>query len=262
MKISVEKIDSFKARNYLESNTANRSVRQTHVEYLADQMKRGLFVSNGETIKIADDGRLLDGQHRLLAIVQANFCADFVVVRNLPNSVFSTIDTGKPRTTADCLNVMGEANYTKLAAAGTSLACWLKNNQFYSSVRMPSDDVFSALNQYPNVRDYVKYFSGGTSNANKLGGISSMAAVCAVFEKKYGSDLIHQFMQQFIDGENLSRGMPAYALRERFAGISRTNKIYTDVRVAMFAKALLYHCLNKPMKICKITPDESLKFYV
>ncbi len=56
------------ASELLKANTINRRIKESVVGYLAGEMKNGNFVYNGESIIVSDTGRLLDGQHRLLAI--------------------------------------------------------------------------------------------------------------------------------------------------------------------------------------------------
>lgn len=59
------------ARDLLAKNPHNRNLRVRRVEQLAGAMTRGEWVFNGDAIRIADSGMLLDGQHRLAAIVRS-----------------------------------------------------------------------------------------------------------------------------------------------------------------------------------------------
>ena len=59
------------ALELLKANSTNRELRNHVVEGYVDQMKKGQWREDtGETIKISKTGRLLDGQHRLNAIVK------------------------------------------------------------------------------------------------------------------------------------------------------------------------------------------------
>ena len=49
----------------LEKNTRNRKVDEKRVRQYAKDMKSSRWALNGSTIVIAEDGTLLDGQHRL-----------------------------------------------------------------------------------------------------------------------------------------------------------------------------------------------------
>ena len=53
----------------LGNNGANRKLNKRHVDFLSDQIKSGKWQKIGQTIVIAKDGTLMDGQHRLTAIV-------------------------------------------------------------------------------------------------------------------------------------------------------------------------------------------------
>jgi hypothetical protein len=51
----------------------------------------------GECIKISKTGRILDGQHRLKAVILSNCSIYFYVATNIDDSVFDVLDTGKAR---------------------------------------------------------------------------------------------------------------------------------------------------------------------
>ena len=58
------------AEQMLESNEANRNMRARVVSAYARDMETDRWLVTGETIKIGRHGELLDGQHRLQAIIQ------------------------------------------------------------------------------------------------------------------------------------------------------------------------------------------------
>jgi hypothetical protein len=72
MKFNVEKINPQGAEFLLIKNTINRKLRPSIVRDFARQMRLNLWRENtGEAIKITSNGHLLDGQHRLTALVKA-----------------------------------------------------------------------------------------------------------------------------------------------------------------------------------------------
>ena len=81
---------------------------------------------NGETVKIASDGTILDGQHRLYACIQAGVPFETVVIRGLPPEAQDTIDTGMARKFADQLALRGEVNTPLLAAITRWAMRWLR----------------------------------------------------------------------------------------------------------------------------------------
>ena len=96
------------ARNF----EGNRGIRKAHAAYLAGMMENGTFNSeNGETIKVGTDGRLYDGQHRLMAQVMAGVPMKWLVVTiDKPEIAFKTIDNGARRGVADYFPDMKNRN--------------------------------------------------------------------------------------------------------------------------------------------------------
>jgi len=59
------------AHKLLTKNKENRRINKTRVKQYATSMARGEWVDNGQTIVISDNGLLIDGQHRLSAVVES-----------------------------------------------------------------------------------------------------------------------------------------------------------------------------------------------
>lgn len=110
-----ELITPSRAKEYLEANTQNRRVKNPVVYRYADDMVNGRWkLDTGETIKISETGIILDGQHRLLAVVKANTSIMFHLAKGLPNNVFDVIDTGSNRNASDIFKIKGVKNENKL----------------------------------------------------------------------------------------------------------------------------------------------------
>lgn len=92
MRITVETVTPEIAAQMLSANTINRSLRHAHVAILAKQIMEGKWRTTSQGIAIAEDGTLLDGQHRLSAIIQANTAVEIAVARNCPKEIFPLID--------------------------------------------------------------------------------------------------------------------------------------------------------------------------
>jgi hypothetical protein len=98
------------AKEILKINTANRAMTAQRAYWVRNLMERGEFVVNGDTVKISWDNTLLDGQHRLWGISKMpdGFVQTVIVVRGLDPETFSTLDSGKARTTKDILEIAGQ----------------------------------------------------------------------------------------------------------------------------------------------------------
>lgn len=105
------------AQDILSRNTNNRLPTASLVALLADEMRNGKFLYNGESIIIGNNGTLLDGQHRLLAIVSSGVSVYVNLVEGVDESVMHTIDTGKSRSAGNVFQIKNIPNANNMASA-------------------------------------------------------------------------------------------------------------------------------------------------
>ncbi len=103
METTVELITPEIAAQMLMMNVGNRNLRKNHVTKLAREIERGDWIVTHQGIAIAPDGRLLDGQHRLAAIIMSKLPTYMSVSRNADPKSFIVLDQGAKRTISDAL---------------------------------------------------------------------------------------------------------------------------------------------------------------
>lgn len=102
---SIETITPNVAQNILDhKNYGNRKIRPSVVERYARIMLAGDWHLSPEAIVISKTGRLLNGQHRLSAVVKSGVTVQFLTIRGPADNVFSVLDRGAIRSTADALS--------------------------------------------------------------------------------------------------------------------------------------------------------------
>lgn len=155
IRLAVETITPAMAREYLGANVGNRQCGRGIVAKYARAIARGEWKLNGETIKFAKSGKLLDGQHRLRAIVAANVAIRSCVVRGLPDDTFKTLDQGKTRSGGDCLYILKYRHPNALAAAGRALFCyemeWTGAPRHFRGVS--NDELLATIARHPGLID-------------------------------------------------------------------------------------------------------------
>lgn len=124
-------ISPARAEEILSNNSHNRGISPSIVKRYSREMKAGEWRwDNGVPIVIAADGTLLDGQHRLNAIVHSGVTARGVSLNEgAPRDVFSTFDNGKPRDMADAASIVvrGKISMKRIKIV-TATAKTLMNN--------------------------------------------------------------------------------------------------------------------------------------
>lgn len=96
IKAKIELITPALAKQWLETiNVNNRGISRVRVGQYTELMKLGLWdENNGDPIQLDVDGNLVNGQHRLKAIVNSGVELKFFVVRGVSRYARNTIDTG------------------------------------------------------------------------------------------------------------------------------------------------------------------------
>lgn len=121
--LSIETVTVVDATALLEMNKRNRPISQSHVARIVTQIKAGKWRFNGDTIKIGENGDVLDGQHRLWAVIYAETPIETIVVRGIAEDAFATVDSiRKLRLGADILALKGYERFRKEYASALS---WL-----------------------------------------------------------------------------------------------------------------------------------------
>lgn len=111
------KITPEMARTYLEQNIdLNRTIRWPVVEQMVRDMKNNKWRKTHQGIAFDVFGRLVDGQHRMIAIIKAGVPVEMMVTRNLIPEDFFVIDTGTRRVLADNLKANGVTNQNTVGA--------------------------------------------------------------------------------------------------------------------------------------------------
>src|SRR5437763_13699662 len=95
MRSRVQTITPKKAQEYLEHNTANRPLSGRTVRDFAAAMRRGEWRVTHQGIAFDTAGALVDGQHRLAAIVEAEVPVEVTVFNEVPEGALDVLDTSK-----------------------------------------------------------------------------------------------------------------------------------------------------------------------
>lgn len=104
----LEEVTPTRASAWLADQINNRPVNQAHVNRLAGEIRRGDWRVNGDSVKIDTSGRMVDGQHRMAAIISAGMpVMTFVTYGVTQDVVINTVDQGKSRTGAQSLTMTG-----------------------------------------------------------------------------------------------------------------------------------------------------------
>lgn len=92
LEVTVEVISPEEAQAYLDNNAKHRPIKEKKVNEYMGEMADGKWRLNGKTICFDTNGRLLNGQHRLSAVVKSGVSLTTVVVRGLDPAIVPESD--------------------------------------------------------------------------------------------------------------------------------------------------------------------------
>src|SRR5438128_5136838 len=128
------------------------------VRAFAEAMRRGDWLVTHQGIAVDSNGVLVDGQHRLAAIIEAERPVEMTVFTDVDPDTFDVLDTGKRRNAADVLAIEGEKSATMLAAMVRTV--WLYQNRpeinwSGGTASVTNHQIVATLAEHSALRDYV-----------------------------------------------------------------------------------------------------------
>lgn len=214
---SFEYITSEMAKQWLDVNHRNRQLSEPQVRRLADAIRRGEWMPSAtDAIGLDTNGGVINGQHRLSAIIHADTPITCLVVRNVDPDVIKVIDQGIGRSLAQLLAMDGKfQSPTSVAGAVTALYRILNNFE----IRQPTDQkptvpqLLDLLAAHPGIEHSVPW---GTDAARNFAVPKPEVVAYHYLMASVDHEKANEFFRAIADGIELMDGDPVCALRERW----------------------------------------------
>lgn len=226
------------ARQWLDKNAdENRKPKVAKIPGMARDMQTGRWNSEtGETLKFDEDGWLLDGQNRLLAVRMAGIPIKFDIAHGLKRSAMPTLDSGAARTAADALKISGATDRPRTAAIVRHAILWDAGIRLGrgGTLNPTKTEITARFNDEPGPFDAAARRAGDCKHRRLCAGAS--AGVAHYLLSRIDADFAQSFFDQFVSGANMSETSPVFALRERLRK-AREERIMPPEQLALFVRA-------------------------
>jgi len=254
---AVVKITPDHAVKLLEGNTHNRPIRDGHVAKLGRAMTEGRWQLNGMAVVISKTGKVLDGQHRLWACVEAGVPFQTILITGVEDDAFTTLGDQLARIGSDLFAYYGVRNHKIVAPAVTLMYFYETHNlaQMESAKKQPSQDELYGLfsTSHPALEDI----------AGECGPYRHLLSPSIVAFFKYVLSLIdleksNRFFEQLLFGVGANgERMPVYHLRRRLEQ-DRTSKAKLPriEKLALIIKAWNLHLAGSPCSSLRYSSKE------
>lgn len=200
------------AAEYLGHNTRNRNIRLRDVAGYARDMVAEEWDFTAEPIKFDWDGVLIDGQHRLLAVVESGKTVRFLVARGLDPKVQDAVDTGVKRKFHDQLRLKGYHNVAQMASITRLVWMWENGVRKFSSnnIKPTNPQLWNTLTDNPQLVDISKE---ATQVAQKCGLPASIAGCAMYLFDAIDSEDCEAFFERLTSAVGHTHNEPIYELR-------------------------------------------------
>jgi hypothetical protein len=244
------------AQQLLDKNKKNRPVNNDNLTTIISEMNKSRFKITGESIKISKTDVLLDGQHRLLAILKTQKPVELLIVSGLDDDAFKFMDTGRSRQASDVLAIDGISNSKKIASITKFIISFQANKYFAAAtqhhkreIKITNYDVSVFVDK--NLDSLNDSYAYGFNKQNKLINGATLAAFHYVFKQINDSDA-DDFCHKLASGEGLEQASPIYVLRQRLlSDIRSTLKMTPIQKIAILCKTWNLYRKGKTVSFLK-----------
>lgn len=202
------------AKAWLDRNTNNRRPSRQVIAKYARDMINDSWQLTGDAIRFDVNNNIIDGQHRLMACIEANKSFDTLVIYKLAPEAQKVIDTGKSRSAADALSLDG-FHYSHLLAATCRAILDIKvggsraGRQGWSTA-----EVYETLERHKDLPGCVRIVAMEKCPPRiSKTQLCLVAYIGGIVQKE--QDAAQQFISVFATGKPAYDGCPAHAARER-----------------------------------------------
>jgi hypothetical protein len=227
-------------------------------------MEANTFRYQGDTIRFTKSGRMIDGQHRLIACVMTQRPFWAIIVTGLDEDVSRTIDTGKIRTLSNVLDLNeGQStlntNYASITQALMQYELQGLQGILTNNVTVTKDQLYSLF------KEQESEIITATNYTRRATGVKLLTAKMEGFFYVLFHRADHVKAKEFFDGLNdgigLTADSPVRNLRDRLINANaaklKAHLLSNREIVGIVVKAWNAFMTNTPVKSLRFSTNES-----
>lgn len=246
--------------------SVQRKLNKPHVNFLANELSKGDWAFNGDSIRQDCDGNIIDGQHRLNACILSGVSFSSLFIKGLPTEYIHTIDVGgKARSLANCLEIKHRQNYkysNTIAAAGKlvrSLVIGSTGGSGRKDIRSytTASELLLFIEENPTFIEFISETMRLRANGDKF---ISPVVFCSVKWLTDKADLktSNKFWQGLSDGIGINQTNSVWYLRKKIMRSKTRNDEKLTQRALIINIYTAFNSLVEGRTLTKFFPYEKL----
>lgn len=226
----------------------NRTIKEAKVNAFARDMIAGGWLPNGAPVRLAEDGKLIDGEHRMWSVVRAEemkpgIAVPMTILTCVPRAMRPTFDTGSSRSFADVLKIEGKGLARTYSSILRFIALYQSGALAAQKRMAPTHQELEAILNDQNTGTIIEAFL--ENYARKL----RQPSVCGfVYWRALQDDeaKAEAWISGVMTGVDMSVTDPRYLLRERY-NEPRAGKIDAIESMALAIKSWNAYYAEEPV---------------
>lgn len=272
MRLNIVRVTPEIAERWLKNNGKNRKLSIVHAKKLAAVMAAGKWSLNGQTISFDDQGRLLDGQHRLTAVVLSGVPVDMAVATEVVDErAFQTYDAIQlKRGASQIARMMAPIkNATKVASAARIIMAWEAAATYHEFINyfagskmiepFPEDVAAKSVeinDEFNGTLDSLGMFHRDAKSR------SAWVAMVMILNR-IDPVSTESFLYKLREGLFVDASDPVKLLRDKmikdggYGGAARSDRHFVALQIHLTVKAWNAHIKGKTLPFLRFSPGQN-----
>lgn len=256
--MALMEVDPATAQAWLAHNRGNRKLKEQSVVSYARDMRAGRWLLTHQGIAFNDKKELIDGQHRLHAIVKCGKAVRMFVTLGWPSkqsadNTMDAVDRGCLRSIADVLGLQHGVDQPKLVASiAGHIARIALQSAAKKGLKLTTAQTLDVLALY---KPGIQWMIENRIQQHGLRSVIVQACLAMAWMSPSHRPMVEMFRASFVSGAGLAEDSPILHLRNHLLG-NGGSIFQKDIAAAaqVVAHHLLAHCNRDP--VTKVTGSE------
>lgn len=215
-----------------DQSKANRKFDKNNAFKFASLIKSGLWKTTHQGIAIADDGRIIDGQHRLTAIRDAGMPVAVWIFWDADPSTFDALDQGKKRSGNDIWQLGGHSG-KNIAAIAKLVWCYEHLTHTHDWHNHGKNITSAHVFNWANDNGYAKVIQNAANAETRIrkelknigAALGASIAISEIYGGLPGSVVYDNIYEPLIKCVGMSEGMPVHTLHRILSKRDHSNAL-------------------------------------
>jgi hypothetical protein len=256
--VTMEKIGPIEAQDLLDNhNPRNRTLTPKTLGKYMRAIEAGDWPFVGDPIRLDVDGNLIDGQHRLRAIVETGATLEFLIIRGLATDTQRYMDAGRNRSAADQLKIEGMTAAPLAASIATCAMRWERGDILAQYLKFSPFEVVDWTESHLDLVEAAVVTAQRVRAA--IGATPSIIGGAFIEGLHAAPDQGPPFFEGLITGAELEPGSPVLALRDSISRGKRDRTLYRTTELFYVVKAWNHWRLGKNISKLQLPRGSEVK---